>query len=213
MNWEPTTDELRPHVVRIQTQNTSGTGFLTLYHEDSSWCGIATAAHVVGHADAWQQPIKIETTNSGRFLNGNERVVIIDHATDSAVVLFFKGDLQLPQVPITLMPMGHALGIGTDVGWLGYPNISADTLCFFTGTVSARNVAQKHYLIDGVVIHRVSGGPVFHRADSGSVEIIGCMVAYHPNLAAGSPLPGLSRAQDLSHFHGVRRSKRAKETV
>jgi len=29
------------------------------------------------------------------------------------------------------------------------------------------------------------------------------MVAYHANLATGAPLPGLSRAQDVSHFHGV----------
>jgi hypothetical protein len=82
--------------------------------------------------------------------------------------------------------------------------VNADTLCFFTGTVSARTVAQKSYLIDGVAIHGVSGGPVFHRSiDSGAVEIIGSMVAYHPNFSAGAPLPGLSRAQDVSHFHGV----------
>jgi hypothetical protein len=204
MSWESAISEVRPHVVRIQTQNSSGTGFLTLYNHDLSWCGIATAAHVVDHADKWQQPIKVENDVSGRFLNGPDRVILIDHSTDSAVVLFFKGDLQLPQVPIALMPMGHPLGIGSEVGWLGYPSMNADMLCFFAGAVSAQNLAQKSYLIDGVAIHGVSGGPVFHRSvDSSIVEIIGCMVAYHPNLAAGTPLPGLSRAQDVSHFHGV----------
>ncbi|MET3225078.1 hypothetical protein ABIE85_002111 [Bradyrhizobium diazoefficiens] len=203
MLWEPAIHQVRPHVVRIQTPNAQGTGFLTLYNHDSSWCGIATAAHVVAYADMWQLPIKIENDDSTRFLNAGERVIFLDHATDSAVVLFVKGDLQLPQTPIALSPMGDPVSIGSEAGWLGYPNTYAETLCFFAGTVSARDVSQRFYLIDGVAIHGVSGGPVFHWSNSGEVQIVGVMVAYHANLATGSPLPGLSRAQDVSHFHGV----------
>lgn len=203
MFWEPAIHQVRPHVVSIQTPNAQGTGFLSLYNYDSSWCGIATAAHVVAYADAWQLPIKITNDSTTRFLNANERVVFLDHLTDSAVVLFIKGDLQLPEKPIALIPMADAVSIGSQVGWLGFPNTYADTLCFFQGTVSARNVTQRFYLIDGVAIHGVSGGPVFHWSNSGEVQIIGVMVAYHANLATGAPLPGLSRAQDVSHFHGV----------
>jgi hypothetical protein len=93
--------------------------------------------------------------------------------------------------------------IQTQAGSLGYPNTYADTLCFVEGTVSARNIAQRFYLIDVFAVHGVSGGPVFHWANSGKVQVIGVMVAYHANLAVGTPLPGLSRAQDVSHFHGV----------
>ena len=181
-----------------------GSGFLAFYNDDASWCGIATAAHVVGHAESWQQPIRIQTTN-GRvaFVKDEERVILIDRPTDSAIVLFVKGDLQLPELPITLMPVDEPCGIGSDVGWLGYPNIESDTLCFFAGTVSARQAPRKAYLIDGVAIHGVSGGPVFHCTAPDEVQIIGCVSAYHANRAAGEALPGLLRAQDVSHFHEV----------
>jgi len=57
-------------------------------------------------------------------------------------------------------------------------------------------------LIDGVAINGVSGGPVFYGAGgdaSNSVEIIGTITAYMPNRS----LPGLSFAQDITHFQNV----------
>src|SRR5262249_11671018 len=136
----------------------------------------------------------------GRFLKAEDRAISIDHNADSAVVLFAKGDFQLPEVPITLLPVDQPCSIGADVGWLGYPNLEPTTLCLFAGTVSARQAARKAYLIDGVAIHGVSGGPVFHCPETGA-QIIGCVSAYHPNRAIGEALPGLLRAQDVSHFH------------
>jgi hypothetical protein len=78
-----------------------------------------------------------------------------------------------------------------------------DILCFFTGAVSAGQPTRKAYLIDGVAINGVSGGPVFHCPAPDKVQIIGCVSAYHANRATGEALPGLLRAQDVSHFHGV----------
>jgi hypothetical protein len=63
--------------------------------------------------------------------------------------------------------------------------------------------AQKSYLIDGVAINGVSGGPVFHCTYSNKAQIIGCVSMYHANRVTGEALPGLLRAQDVSHFHGV----------
>ena len=68
----------------------------------------------------------------------SDRVIFLDRSTDSAVVLFLKGDLQLPELPIALLPAGEACGIGTDIGWLGLPAIEPNTLCFSAGVVSAR---------------------------------------------------------------------------
>ena len=204
MNWEAAINEVRPHVVKIETPNGWGTGFLAFYNHDKSWCGIATAAHVVGHADEWQQPIKILNEASGlpRFLKQDERVIYVDHATDSAVILFVKGNLELPEIPIALTPMDQpgTIGIGVDIGWLGFPAIEPNTMCFFAGTVSAQQIYRKAYLIDGVAINGVSGGPVFHCPSPDKVQIIGCVSAYHANRATGEALPGLLRAQDVSHF-------------
>jgi len=201
MNWDKAITTITPHVVKIETPHGHGTGFLAFYNHNKSWCGIATAAHVVAHADEWQEPIRIRNEGSPKFLKEEDRLIFIDRNTDSAVVLFLKGDFQLPEVPITLLPMDEPCSIGVDVGWLGYPAIEPYTLCFFDGTVSARQGARKAYLIDGVAIHGVSGGPVFHFPDSERVLIIGCISSYHANRVTGETLPGLSRAQDVSHFH------------
>lgn len=205
MNWDKAIQTISPHVVKIETPNGYGSGFLAFYNQNREWCGIATAAHVVSHVDEWQEPIRIrnEATPRPLFLRADQRVIYIDYPNDSAVVLFLKGELQLPESPIALTPMNEPCSIGSDIGWLGYPQIEAQTLCFFAGTVSARQEARRAYLIDGVAINGVSGGPVFHCPTPDRAVIIGCVSAYHANRVPGETLPGLLRAQDVSHFHGV----------
>jgi hypothetical protein len=206
MNWDKAIEVIEPHVVKIETPSGSGTGFLAFYNFDRTWCGIATAAHVVGYADSWQQPIRIRYGDSVvRFLKEEERIIFAEYRNDSAIVLFLKGNLQLPETPIALLPTDQPCRIGSEIGWLGYPSIAPESLCFFSGTVSARQAASKAYLVDGVAINGVSGGPVFHcvTSDAGQVQIIGCVSAYHVNRVTGEALPGLLRAQDVSHFHDV----------
>ena len=204
MNWDQVVRKVTPHIVKIETPSGHGTGFLAIYNHDKTWVGIATAAHVVSYADDWQQPIKIQYRNSKTvFLKASERVIFIDWKTDSAVVFFLKGDLELPEFPITLLPVGTPLGIGVEVGWLGYPGIEQFTLCFFSGSVSARQEFRNAYLIDGVAINGVSGGPVVFATETDGVQIIGTVSAYKANRANGDALPGLLIAQDVSHFHSV----------
>lgn len=205
MNWNALINAISPHVVKISTPTGYGTGFLAFYNHDASWCGIATAAHVVSHADEWQQPIKItvEGNWSTIFLESKDRIIFLDKPRDSAVVFFVKGQLQLPQVPIALLPAGSRCPVGSDVGWLGYPEIDSDQLCFFAGSVSARKDSINAYLIDGVAIGGVSGGPVFHGVDAAHIQIIGSTSAYFPNIRGGQALPGLMRAQDISHFQAA----------
>lgn len=208
MNWDHTIETVRPHVVKIETPSGYGTGFLTLYNADKSCCGIATAAHVVSHADEWQQPIKVHHQGSENplYLTAKERIIFLDRPNDSAIIICLKGELKFPETPIVLLPLDQPCRIGLDVGWLGFPAIEPDTLCFFAGTVSARQAARKAYLIDGVAINGVSGGPVFHcptPEKPNEICIIGCVTAYHANRATGEALPGLLRAQDVSHFYEV----------
>jgi Trypsin-like peptidase domain len=189
MNWDAAIKIVSPHVVKIETPHLYGTGFLAFYNLAHDWCGIATAAHIVSHADEWQQPIRIrnEASPVPKFLKAEERVIYLDRPNDSAVVLFLKGELQLPESPIALLPMNEPCSIGVDVGWLGYPAIEPDSLCFFAGTMSARQATRKAYLVDGVAINGVSGGPVFHCPTPDRVQVIGCVTAYHANRATGRP--------------------------
>lgn len=203
MNWENIVQKAGSYIVKIETPSGSGTGFLCGYNEDKTVCCIATALHVVRQADEWLQPIKIYNNDFGRhtFLKETERVIFTDYKSDSAVILFQKGDLDFPEILIPLRPMNLPIGIGVDVGWLGYPGIDPYTLCFFSGSVSARR--ESGYLIDGVAINGVSGGPVLYSSETDGIEFVGVVSAYHANRLTGDTLPGLLVAQDVSHFHGV----------
>ena len=204
-DWDDVVQKVTPYIVKIETPESSGTGFLLSYNEDHSWCGVATALHVVSDADSWRQPIKIHNHNFSKtvFLADSQRTIFTNYATDSAVVFFKSGQLEFPNDLIPLRPIDTRLNIGVEVAWLGYPAIEAWTMCFFSGTVSARRDDLKAYLIDGVAINGVSGGPVIYSTGTDGVQFVGVMTAYRANRASGSSLPGLSFAQDVSHFHGV----------
>ncbi len=205
MDWDNVVQKVTPYLVKIETPDGSGTGFLLSYNENRLWCAVATALHVVSNADNWQQPIKIHNNNFTKtaFLTVNKRVILTDYKSDSAVIFFESSELPLPQDLIPLRPIDTRLNIGVEVGWLGYPAIEPYALCFFSGNVSARRDDLKAYLIDGVAINGVSGGPVIYSTPTDGVQFVGVMTAYRANRVSGAPLPGLSFAQDVSHFHGV----------
>lgn len=202
MNWSEVATSIKPFIVRIETPSCFGTGFLCLYNHDDSWCGIATAAHVVSHADEWQQPIRLRATDGTVvMLKESERVVMIDHNTDSAVVLFQKNQFPLPNPAFPLFSLDNTIPVGSEVGWLSYPSIEPYELCFFCGNVSAHKSARRAYLIDGVAINGVSGSPVIYVHPTLGAQIIGTVSAYYANRSGGEALPGLLLAQDVSHFH------------
>lgn len=201
--WNAIVDRVTPFVVKVETPSGHGTGFLCLYNEAKDFCGIATAWHVVEHAHTWQQPIRLRQVQSNTtvFLNAADRIIFQETQTDSAVIVFGTGELTLPDTPISLLPATSPLAIGADVGWLGFPAVAPWDLCFFSGTISARQEWRHAYLIDGVAINGVSGGPVLYSTETDGVQIVGTISAYVSNRATGETLPGLSIARDVSHFH------------
>lgn len=203
MIWNSIVEKVAPYVVKIETPGGHGTGFLCLYNQDSSLLGIATAYHVVEDADKWQQPIRMRHDSSSTtvFLKEYDRTILVDVDSDSAVILTKPSDLQLPKNTIPLLPISSPLDIAAEVGWLGFPSIAPNTLCFFSGSISARQEWRHAYLIDGVAINGVSGGPVMYSTEADGVQIVGTISAYISNRATGSTLPGLAMARDVSHFH------------
>ena len=204
--WHEIAGEVGPSIVKIETPEGHGTGFLCAYNDDNNIVAIATAHHVVERADRWLQPIRIHSVGAEEtvFLQEQDRIIWSESEQDSAVILITSHKmtpLNFPKEPIPLQRSGRHLKIGVEVAWLGYPGIGTDTLCFFSGKISAWETKQKIYLIDGVAISGVSGGPVLHRRDDDSYQIIGAISAYLPNRLTAVTLPGLSIAQDVSHFH------------
>lgn len=205
VQWSEAVEILQPHVVRISTPGGSGSGFLISNGKINSVCGIATAAHVVDHAHYWEEPVRIDHVASGRSIvvRRDDRAIFLDPTRDTAAVLFDRGELPLPTDPLALAPKDMFLKVGNEVGWLGFPAIPSANLCFFAGSVSAWIHGQGAYLVDGVAINGVSGGPAFHLSavDGIPVVVMGVVSAYVPNRATGEVLPGLSVVRDVAQFH------------
>jgi len=203
MNWNEIVDKVTPYVVKIETPSGHGTGFLCLFNEGKTFCGLATAHHVVSHADEWQEPMRLEhyQSSSSAFLKESDRVIWLDPKTDSAVILISSDKLGFPEALIPLLPMTTPLQIGVEVGWLGFPAVAPYSLCFFSGNISARQEWRHAYLIDGVAINGVSGGPVMYSTASEGVQIVGSISAYVSNRVTGEALPGLAIARDVSYLH------------
>ena len=185
MEWYAAIEQVSSHVVRILTPQGAGTGFLVDLPNKKKLCGIATASHVVSHAHLWESPIRIIHHSSGKdtLLHFNERAIILNEANDTAMVVFDPGDIPFPTEALSLTPEKKYVKPGVEIGWLGFPSVAPDNLCFFSGRVSLWQKG-KGYLVDGVAINGVSGGPAFHgRTDS--VSLAGVVSAYIPNQSTG----------------------------
>lgn len=204
IQWHEAIASVTPYVYRITTPTGSGTGFLVAHSEAGDIYGIATAAHVISHAHEWEEPIRIEHFQSGTSLvvRADKRAVIVDPRLDTAAILFEPGEVSLPRQPPGLIEEGRVIKPGVEIGWLGFPAVSSQNLCFFSGRVSCAIQAESAYLVDGVAINGVSGGPTLWLGYDNFL-CIGVVSAYIPNRATGEPLPGLAVVREITQFHDV----------
>jgi hypothetical protein len=190
------------------TPRGSGTGFLLYNSQTKGFSAVATAAHVVNAAHFWEEPLRLQHPESGKtvLVRPGNRAILLNEAKDVAAIMFDKVDLPLPEQPLSLSAGDMYIKVGVDVGWLGFPAIS-NKLCFFGGRISAYLQNEERYLVDGVAINGVSGGPAFMAEDAENPEddetlsVIGVLSAYVPNRATGETLPGLAVVTDIVEFH------------
>ena len=121
-------------------------------------------------------------------------VVTPSSPLDVALLLFFAPELPKATVPIIERPSD--VRVGTEVGWLGYPGRLPETLCFFSGRISAALPDSGSYLVDGAAMPGVSGGPVFCKTAAG-LRLVGSVSAYAYDVRKTGPatehsLPGLA---------------------
>ena len=214
--WYEEIESLKPLMVQIWTPRGSGSGFLLTSAKLSHGgplVGIATAAHVIDDAHFWEQPIRVHhhDSNETRLLRPNDRAIRLSENGDSAVVIFEPNNIPFPDAGPTLIDDGKYQKPGCEVGWLGFPGLPDASLSFFSGHVSSYIKARKSYLVDGVAINGVSGGPAFtsgFKVTGGSSvsrpgKVIGVVAAYMPNRSTGETLPGLAVIQGVSEFHDI----------
>jgi hypothetical protein len=205
-SWQEAVAAIAPYIIKISTPDHSGTGFLFAFGAMGGICGFATAAHALAHAHEWEQPIRIEQGEHVRVVHPSERAIVIHEETDTAALVILREESPFPIQLLPMTPEGTNFRVGVEIGWLGFPGVAQarDQLCFFSGRISAWLAAKHAYLVDGVAISGVSGGPAFHFDERGNPVLMGVVSAYLPNkVIAGSPLPGLSLVQHIGKLEKV----------
>jgi len=204
MEWHVAYDRVKPYLFKIITEDGFGTGFLFAYNQDHSVAALATAAHVVEHDHAWSKPIRLGHYESRdiELFSADDRVIWVDSDRDAATILIPRVDrFNLPPSVLPIMDATRYKKIGVEVGWVGFPAICPHELCFFSGKISTFLPGLNCYLIDGVAINGVSGGPVFDTLADSTPEIVGVVSAYMPNRRIQETSPGLLKAQDVTSYH------------
>ncbi len=197
-------EHIKPYVYKIYTPRGTGTGFQLSYAQNKQFIGIATALHVIDHAHDWEEPIKLVHHQSGAttILREAERVIFSYRDKDLAFILLNVGDLPVNTTDLSMIPPDKRLKQGVHMGWCGFPVVAPDQLCFFTGHMSSWLLDQKSYLVDGVAINGVSGGPAF-TVDNKGPRICGVVSAYVPNRVTGETLPGVCLIRDVSPYRNA----------
>ncbi|MFA6391982.1 MAG: serine protease [Patescibacteria group bacterium] len=205
INWHNPLMKITPYIFKIKTPSVSGTGFQIFYSEKTNFLGIATADHVISHEDDWEEPIRIIHHQSGKsvLLKHNDRTITRYPEKDVAFILFKNKDLPIIPKPLDLIDKDEILQQGFEVGWCGFPSVAANDLCFFSGHISCHIPKEESYLVDGVAINGVSGGPVFYADKNGEPKFSGIISAYVPNRATGETLPGLCVMRSIGSYQHI----------
>ena len=203
-NWFKTIEKLEPHIIKISTPSGSGTGWLVSMSQDGTLCAFATAAHVIDHAHSWEQPIRIHHQKSEQsvLLRPSDRAIQIYQDEDVAVIVFNPSEISLPPKAFPLTAKGKHAKRGVQVGWLGFPVIPKAGMSFFSGHISSYVESDQLYLVDGVAINGVSGGPAFVLTGN-SLTLVGVVSAYIANRATGETLPGVAVVRNVMRFHDI----------
>jgi hypothetical protein len=202
--WYKRLPTLGPSIFKIFTPQGSGTGFAVVRNKKGAWA-IATAYHVISHANDWDEPIKLihYTTKSIFILKGdaNSRIIFPYPDKDLAIIFFTPENLTTAGDPPSLIDEGQVLKPGNEVVWFGFPSVMPDELCLFQGYISAYISSETFYLVDGTVINGVSGGPAFYVDESnGELRACGVVTNYAPNRATGEVLPGLGVVRSVETY-------------
>lgn len=200
-SWASCLNVLKPYVYKIYTPHGSGTGFQLSYARNKQLIGIATALHVVDHAHDWEEPIKLVHHKSGEtvILRKPDRVIFTYPDKDLAFILLNVGELPANEEDLSMIEPDKHLKQGVHMGWCGFPSVAPSDLCFFTGHMSSWLSGRQSYLVDGVAINGVSGGPSFYATTDGP-KICGVVSAYVPNRATGETLPGVCLIRDVGPY-------------
>lgn len=202
---------VRPHTVKLSTAGNMGCGFLVdtpVLQSGRPGVLLATAWHVIQSAVDTAGALDVYHFSSGNScrIPASDFGVLSDKGRDLAVVFFERS--HLPDLPVECLHLlDDVLPPGQEISWCGYPagvliswSIKGDLLCHFSGTISASyGKNNKDYLIDGVTINGISGGPAYLEQE-GKLIVVGVVTNYYPNIQRNGVLPGLGAIRGIDEI-------------
>jgi hypothetical protein len=205
LEWHEVIDRVSPCVFRIETDQSAGTGFVFSMartpRNGRHYTMVATAWHVLRDSVDIASPLTLISSDGQREWRSTSDNIgytrLGDEAFDTALVMVESAEPLMEDLSglLPILPVESHMARGAEVGWLGFPGIAEPELCFFTGVISGYLNNPPGYLVDGVAINGVSGGPVFVNR----CHLIGMMTAYIPNqIDKGMTLPGLSAVTPIN---------------
>ena len=197
MPWDEVVDCAEKVVFQVLAGDSAGTCFACSIGKEpespSKYFLFATAWHVVKDVAGSDHPIYMIAASGRTICEAQAGCYGIFRlgadVFDTALILVKSSEEIISQK--ALLPMlGYdwQMARGTEIGWVGFPGIIGNEFCFFKGAVSGYLNSPPTYLVDGVAINGVSGGPAFDNR----AHIIGLVSSYIPNLVDEyTTLPGL----------------------
>lgn len=201
--WSQAASQMRQNLVKISTLGgIYGSGFLIPPPPKApgNLCAI-TAFHVIKQAYETGATIEIEHVGENKKISlpSLARSVFVVPDRDQAIISF-NGPRDFEKLhAVTFLSRNRHYNPGVELGWLGFPNleVAQDVVCFLSGHVSAYIEDKEAYLIDGVSIHGLSGGPVFYCSDD-RVVMAGIVTNYYPNPVNNQAWPGLAMFRTIN---------------
>lgn len=193
-DWTKVIPKIEPLCFQVLAGDSLGTGFAVGVSraDGGRHTMLATALHVVESVLGNDNPIEIVRSDGSvmsKHAAGPLRIFPVGPPeNDTALIHVETREPLVTPEQLCGMPLETMLCRGTPVGWLGYPGLVFPELCFFEGVISGYQNEPPMYLIDGVAVNGVSGGPAFDETGL----LVGLVSAYLPNqIDSRRTLPGL----------------------
>ncbi len=206
--WEEISKRAEKVVFLVEMGNTTGTCFAVSISPGKNKKKIytfATAWHVIEKLTRSNKPMKLYTSDKSKAYEiMSDRYEIFREGTKDLDTGIIEVETEMALVKERdLMPMvdaGEWLPRGSEIAAVGFPGLANEDYCFFRGVVSGYKRRPPSYLVDGVVLNGVSGGPAIdHRG-----RIMGLVSAYTPNrVDRYTTLPGLTTLIPISSIHSL----------
>ena len=197
MPWEKVVDHVERIVFRLLAGDSAATCFAvsigTLPETKSIHHMFATAWHVVKDISGSDQPIYMVAADGKTVCEAKAGCYAIfplgSEAFDTALIMVKSPENIVSQKDLLPIFGPEAqMPRGMEIGLVGFPGIVGSEFCFFKGMVSGYLNRPPSYLVDGVAINGVSGGPAFDNR----AQIVGLVSSYIPNrVDQYTTLPGL----------------------